>query len=256
MISFKTVSAICLVSILLFSCQDSNPSGPSDSGSWIVTDNTLTDPDSNTYTTVTIGNQVWTVENLRTTKYNDGTAIPGPTFTASKWSDLTTPAYCWYNDSTGAAYRQKWGALYNWYAVNTGKLAPAGWHVPTDAEWDTLKNYLLANGYNWDGTRGGNKIAKSMAAQTDWTNCCGEAGTIGKDPGKNNASGFSALPGGQRYPGSNFNIIGSNGYWWSATEYNERNARYRYLSCCYEYLGLTTYFKCCGVSVRLLRDSN
>jgi hypothetical protein len=83
-ISFKTVSAICLVSILLFSCQDSKPSGPDDSGLWIVTGNTLTDPDRNTYTTVTIGNQVWTVENLRTTKYNDGTAIPGPTFTTSQ----------------------------------------------------------------------------------------------------------------------------------------------------------------------------
>jgi uncharacterized protein (TIGR02145 family) len=73
----------------------------------------------------------------------------------------------------------KYGVLYNWFALATGKLAPQGWHVPTDADWDTLHNYLIANGYNWDGTTTGNKIAKSMAAQTDWYTGTTTVGAIG-----------------------------------------------------------------------------
>ena len=116
-----------------------------------MSDSTVKDADGNVYTTVKIGNQVWTVENLRTTKYNDGSAIPLVTDSAA-WVNLTTPGYCYYNNTTNADSIKKYGALYNWYAVDTKKLAPAGWHVPTDAEWDTLQNYLIANGYNWDGT--------------------------------------------------------------------------------------------------------
>ena len=128
---------------------------------------TITDFDGNGYQAVKIGNQVWTVENLRTTKYNDGTAIPYVTDSAA-WVNLTTPGYCYFNNMVNADSIRKFGALYNWYAVDTKKLAPAGWHVPTDAEWDTLENYLIANGYNWDGTTDSNKIAKSLAAKTDW----------------------------------------------------------------------------------------
>ncbi len=167
------------------------------SGSFISPPNTkIGDIDGNGYHIVKIGNQVWTVENLRTTRYNDGTAIPYVTDN-SAWANLSTPGYCYYgNDS--AANAVKYGALYNWHAVNTGKLAPEGWHVPTDAEWDTLQNYLIANGYNWDGTTTGNKIAKSMAAKTDW-NSSSTAGAPGNDVQSNNSSGFSALPGGYRY---------------------------------------------------------
>jgi uncharacterized protein (TIGR02145 family) len=215
----------------------------------------VTDADGNVYQSVRIGSQVWTVEDLRTTKYSDGTAIPGPTFTTSQWSDLTTPAYCWYEDSTGAAYRQKWGALYNWYAVNTGKLAPEGWRVPTDADWTTLENYLIANGYNWDGTTTENKIGKSMAARTDWPSFTkARAGTIGNDLGKNNASGFSALPGGYRTNDGNFYTIRDYGYWWSATEYDASGAWDRNLRCLIERLLRYDTNKSCGFSVRLLRD--
>ena len=99
---------------------------------------------------------------------------------------------------------KKFGALYNWYAVNTLKLAPKGWHVPNDAEWDTLQNYLTTNGYNWDGTTKENKIAKALAARTDWA-FSKDSGAIGNDLTKNNRSGFSALPGGSRnYGGHGF----------------------------------------------------
>ena len=98
------------------------------------------DIDGNNYLTVTIGTQIWMAENLRTTKYNDGTAIPLVTDNTT-WANLTTPAYCWYNNdakTNGSTY----GALYNWYSVNTKKLCPTGWHVPNDTEWTTLTTYL------------------------------------------------------------------------------------------------------------------
>jgi uncharacterized protein (TIGR02145 family) len=227
------------------------------SGSWIVTGTTLTDPDNNTYTTVTIGNQVWTVENLKTTKYNDGATIT-PVPDSLAWNNLytsgsTTGTYCYYNNS--AANGSKYGALYNWYAVNTGKLAPVGWRVPTDADWDTLQNYLIAKGYNWDGTTTGNKIAKSLASKTDWMSK-NTAGAIGNDLSKNNASGFSALPGGCRNSDGSFDSQSGIGVWWSATESNASIASDRSLYSNNEFLFVSSNFKACGYSVRLLRDLN
>ena len=121
---------------------------------------TVTDKDGNIYDTVHIGKQVWLKENLATTKYNDGTQIP--LVTDNSWYNLSTAAYCWYgNDS--ATYKPLSGALYNWYAVNTGKLCPAGWHVPADTEWTTLAKYLdpnaLANDcYNIQSSIAGDKL--------------------------------------------------------------------------------------------------
>jgi len=132
----------------------------------IGNNSTVKDADGNVYQTVKIGNQEWTMENLRTTKYNDGTPILNIT-SQTTWDSCLytlTEAFCHYNNTTNSDSIKKFGALYNWYAVNTGKLAPSGWHVPTDEEWDTLQNYLMENGYSWDGTTGENKIAKSMAA--------------------------------------------------------------------------------------------
>jgi uncharacterized protein (TIGR02145 family) len=217
-------------------------------------DNTgsVTDIDGNVYQTVKIGNQVWIVENLRTTKYNDGTPIPLVTDTTA-WKALTTPGYCYYNNTTHADSIKKYGALYNWYAVDTKKLAPKGWHVPTDAEWTILENYLIANGYDWDGTTTDNKIAKSMAAKTDWQTYT-KSGAIGNDLSKNNRSGFSALPGGYRVDNGLFSTIGLNGDWWSASEYDASNAYTRYLICVHDDLNRDYDRKSCGFSVRLLRD--
>ena len=167
---------------------------------------TVTDADGNVYRTVRIGNQEWTAENLRTTKYNDGSSIGS--------------GYKFYNNTTDAAAKKKWGALYAQNVVKSSKLAPAGWHVATDNDWKTLQNYLIANGYNYDGTISGNKIAKSMAATTDWEPDSEIAGAIGNDLSLNNASGFSALPAGWWYYGVNdFTGQGNEGYWFTSSGY-------------------------------------
>jgi uncharacterized protein (TIGR02145 family) len=218
--------------------------------------NTVTDADGNVYQTVKIGNQEWTRENFRTTKYNDGSPISNITGKITWDSCLftLTEAFCRYNNTTNSDSIKKFGALYNWYAVNTGKLAPAGWHVPTDAEWDTLQNYLIVNGYNWDGTTTENKIAQSLAAKTDWKSS--RDGAVGNDLTKNNRSGFSALPGGARDPENDFNGQDSNGYWWSATNGGAPCTWSRRLSFDYEDLITTFSDKCCGFSLRLVRDAN
>lgn len=194
-----------------------------------LNDSTITDLDGNVYTTVKIGDQVWTVENLRTTKYNDGTSIKLGAEN-DDWSK-PIPQYCWY--SNDIQNKAKYGALYNWYAVNTGKLAPKGWHIPTKAELDTLKNYLINNGFNWDLSKSGNKIAKSMASQDSCWDHWGindkfyddfyeeyytpHPGIIGTEISKNNSSGFSAIPGGFRNNLGAFFMKGEMFYSWSST---------------------------------------
>jgi uncharacterized protein (TIGR02145 family) len=215
-------------------------------------ESTVKDADGNVYHTVKIGNQVWMVENLRTTRFNDGSAIPQVTKKTS-WKKLTTPGYCWYdNDITKSG--SKYGALYNWYAVDTKKLSPEGWHVPADSEWDTLTNYLITNGYNYDGTTTGDKIAKSLAAKTDWK-VSTEPGAIGNDLTQNNRSSFSALPGGFRDDYGKFHQIGEFGSWWSATDMEVSTACIHNLFYNYVLLGWDfKSHKSCGFSVRLLRD--
>lgn len=170
------------------------------------------DIDGNIYQTTKIGNQIWTVENLRTTKYNDGTAIPNIIDT-DEWTSTNDGAFCYYNNDENN--KEKYGALYNWYAVNTGKLAPVGWHVPSHAEWDTLVDYLIANGYNWDGTTIGNKTGKSVATKTDWW-ISNKTGAVGNDLPSNNSSYFSAIPVGTIYT-NGFEPIGSRSSWFSTT---------------------------------------
>jgi len=217
---------------------------------WVVTDSSLTDPDGNIYTTVKIGNQVWTVDNLKTTKYNDGISIPNVTDN-EYWSGLGTGAYCYYGNDI--ANKEKFGALYNWAAVNTGKLSPYGWRVPTDADWTALENYLIANGYNYDGTTTGNKIAKSMAAG-DWKTETYK-GTVGNDLGTNNKSGFSGLPGGFRLPrDGGFTSQGESAFWWCATKSGGGYAYSRSLNYHYSHLITQSDLGSCGYSVRLVRD--
>jgi uncharacterized protein (TIGR02145 family) len=217
------------------------------------------DIDGNIYKTVTIGTQVWMAENLKTTKYNDGTAIPNVTVNAT-WNATTTGAYCDYSNtpSNSAIY----GRLYNWYAVdnnvatkmgsNGGKNAcPTGWHVPTSAEWTTLTNYLTNNGYGYEGS--GNDIGKSMAATSGWT-IDPTAGNVGNDQASNNSSGFTALPSGDRSSDGTFRTIGYLGNWWSSTEYNTANTYYRCMSSSLSYLYSDYIGKLGGFSVRCLKD--
>ena len=218
----------------------------------IVCEGTVTDIEGNVYQTLKIGNQVWTAENLRTTKYNDGTAIPHVPL-ISNWTNLSLPAYVIYNNTTDADSIRRFGALYNWYVVGTQKLAPSGWHVPTSAEWDTLQNFLIAKGYNWDGTTTDNKTGKSLAAKTDWI-ASSAAGTVGNDVPSNNRSGFSGLPAGSRYYDVNFNYIGQIGYWWTATAEDAAHADYRMLNSYNEFLDNYLSLNSCGFSVRLVKD--
>jgi uncharacterized protein (TIGR02145 family) len=229
----------------------------------IASAGTVTDADGNVYQTVNIGNQVWMTENLRVTKYNDESGIPLVTDSAT-WchifdSSLTTPAYCFYNNTTNSDSIKKYGALYNWYVVNPAnpkKIAPAGWHVPSDSEWTTMEKYLVLNGYNWDGTTDTthyNHIAKSLAAKTDWLTDT-TTGIIGCDLTKNNRSGFSALPGGCRNDGGTFCNQSNLGFWWSASEYGVSSAYSRYFYHSSDYLGRSDFYKSCGFSVRLVRD--
>ena len=178
----------------------------------------MTDRDGNTYKTIVIGTQTWMGENLKTTKLIDNTDIANVSVNAS-WIGLTTPGYCWYkNDEANKAV---YGALYNWYAVETGKLCSAGWHVPTDADYDTLELYLglPAAQVNLWGSRGTDQGVQ-MKSVTGWA--ADENGT--------NTSGFSALPGGYRYAADgSFYAVGSMTYWWSSTEDRLDTSWYRRL---------------------------
>jgi uncharacterized protein (TIGR02145 family) len=216
------------------------------------------DADGNIYHSIKIGTQTWMVENLKTTKYNDGTPIPaGPlststSFSNEEWSSLASPGFCWYNNDI--SNKNTCGALYNWYTVNTGKLAPAGWRVPTDADWAVLENYLIANGYNYDGSTTGNKIAKSLAAKTGWLTST-SAGAPGNAPSENNLSGFTAFSCGSRFYSGDFGNIGTNGcLWWTATDGSVSTAYDRSLNFEAPYLAGGVPEKNYGFSVRLLRD--
>jgi uncharacterized protein (TIGR02145 family) len=193
------------------------------------------DIDGNGYHSVTIGTQTWLVENLKTTKYNDGTAIPLVSDYLA-WPNLITPAYCWYNNDA-TTYKNAYGALYNWYAVNTAKLAPTGWHVATDAEWTTLTTYL-----------GGESVAGGKLK---------EAGTLNwlsPNTSATNETGFSALPCGGRWNNGIFADVGNYGYWWCSIEAATSLAWYRDV-----YYGNSAvlrggYNKAKGFSVRCVRD--
>lgn len=218
----------------------------------IVCEDSVTDMDGNVYHAVRIGNQVWTVENLRTTKFNDGEDIT-ELQDNSLWGSYPYPAYCCYGNTTNQDTIARFGFLYNWYTINTGKLFPEGWHVPTTAEWDTLQNFLIANGYNWDGTTEGNKIAKSLAARTEW-DTFEEPGTIGFDLASNNSTGFSALPGGSRYYDVDYNYMGTIGYWWCADSWDEFKSYYHQLNIYLDFLDRYMSLNSCGYSIRLVKD--
>jgi len=214
-----------------------------------VTGLTVTDVDANIYHTVKIGTQLWMVENLKTTKYNDGTAIPNASTNAA-WSSLATPGYSWYNNNI--ANRTNYGGLYNWFAINTGKLCPTGWHVPTDAEWTILTDYLANKGYGYQGT--GSNIAKSMAATSGW-NPSSTLGNVGNDLESNNNSLFTVLPGGDRNGDGTFAKMGNYGVFWSSSEQDATSAMFRSL-----FYGSARVergsglFKANGLSVRCIKD--
>jgi uncharacterized protein (TIGR02145 family) len=196
---------------------------------------TVTDSDGNEYNAVTINNQSWMTENLKTTKYNDGASIPLVEEDAA-WSGLLTPGYCWYRNDA-ETYKSTYGAFYNWYTVNTGRLCPTGWHVASDAEWTILSNYL-----------GGESIAGAKLKKT------GRSHWVEPNTGATNETGFTALPGGLRYHDGLFHDFGFSGYWWSSTELGKERAYFRYMSYTYSNLFRFDNLKKIGFSVRCIQD--
>jgi uncharacterized protein (TIGR02145 family) len=200
---------------------------------------TVTDIEGNSYKVVKIGNQVWMVENLKTAKYNDGTTIPN-VLDNIQWSNLTKGAWVYYNND--ASNNIKYGKLYNWYAVSkrtngNKNICPTGWHVPTDAEWSVLTDYL-----------GGRNVAGGKMKEvgtTIWNE-------LNKDA--SNTSLFTGLPGGYRSSNGDYNLIGNYGIWWSSAEFNTDFALNRYLKDNDGSAHRSNYYKGSGLSVRCLMD--
>ena len=192
-----------------------------------------TDGDGNNYPVVQIGTQIWMGENLKTTKFSDGTVIPNVTDDL-EWSALKSPGYCWYNNNS--AIKNTYGGLYNWYTVTTGKLCPEGWSVPIDDEWTTLINSLGGKDV------AGGKLKENGNAHWESPNDA------------TNESGFTALPGGYRNFDGAFNGLTGNGNWRSSTPYVGAFSWYQYLlfytGSIYTYYGNHEG----GFSIRCLKD--
>jgi uncharacterized protein (TIGR02145 family) len=207
---------------------------------------TVTDIDGNVYRTVIIGNFLWMAENLKTTSCNDGTKIPNVADSIA-WTGLTSGAYCWYrNDESNA---KTYGALYNWYAVNTGRLCPRGWRVPTDKEWKDLEGNadtrFSQGDPAWDKKGGrGQDAGRRLKAASGWSS--GGSGT--------DNVGFSALPGGERCSSGRFFVAGRSGFWWSCSANNDADAWYRNMIYGLDDIFRNIHPKWMGFSVRCLRD--
>ena len=255
--------------ILLISCSNKKEDKKGDNidlnqentSTAMVLKQAVTDIDGNTYDAVQIGDQVWMAENLRTTKYADGTAIPmGSTYS------FTEP--CRYAPGSGQSNEEnmdnvsRYGYLYNWPAVMHGAsssssnpsgvqgICPNGWHVPSDAEWTQLTNYVGSQ-TQYQCNNSSSNIAKALASTTGW-NSSSNTCAVGNNPISNNATGFSALPAGGYYGG--YGGFGGSAFFWSAAEYNDGYAYGRGLY--YNYAGVNRYNddKNYGFSVRCVRD--
>ncbi len=202
------------------------------------------DIDNNRYDIITIGTQTWMAENLKTTRYNDGTLIPLITDN-TLWGNASTnasPGYSWYNAPNESSNLIAYGALYNWYAINTTangnkNVCPTGWHVPTDVEWTTLTTNL-----------GGESVAGVKMKEA------GLAHWLSPNTGATNESGFTGLPGGYRYNSGTFYLIGGSGLWWSSKGYDATNAWIRGLGSGNGDVFRGDGIKGSGFSVRCLRD--
>jgi uncharacterized protein (TIGR02145 family) len=218
------------ISIFTSSCIEENDSLLIDRSPWVKY-GSMSDKDGNTYKTILIGTKTWMATNLSTTKYNDGTSIPqaaDPTL----WSKLSTPACCWQNSDP--IRKVTYGVLYNWYAVNTGKLCPSGWHVPSDEEWTEFTDNL-----------GGENVAGGKLKESGfkhWNAPNTEA---------TNETHFSAIPGGDRLSGPDalFENLGNAGCWWTMTV-NEDLATSRIIYYNSNHVQKSFYPRKCGLSVR------
>ena len=192
----------------------------------------VTDKDGNTYKIVTIGKQIWMAENLNVEHYRNGDVIP-QVQDKEEWDALTTGAWCYYDNNSGNG--TTYGKLYNWYAVNDPRgLAPEGWHVPGDAEWIKLTDFL-----------GGAEIAgNKMKSNNGWD----------ENGNGTNSSGFTAIPGGYRNHEGYYTNISKNGLFWTSTEFSSTNAWFRNVIGNIPDVYNPNYGKDFGLSVRCLKD--
>jgi len=196
-----------------------------------------TDGDGNTYDTVVIGTQVWLTENLKTTKYNVVISIPLVT-DDDKWISTKFGAFCWYNNDP--TYKDSYGGLYNWYAVDVGALCPVGLHVATESEWTTMINYL-----------GGEYVAGGKLKETGFTHW------QSPNEGATDETGFTARAGGERDRFGTFDMIGNTGYWWTASLHNNDD-RYAWkvnIHSGFREIYKAAFPKEAGFSVRCIKDN-
>ncbi|MCK9208187.1 MAG: fibrobacter succinogenes major paralogous domain-containing protein, partial [Salinivirgaceae bacterium] len=194
----------------------------------------ISDAEGNNYGTIGIGHQIWMTSNLKTVLFNDSDSIPSIT-ADSLWSGMNTAGYCWYLNDVG--YKNTYGALYNWYTVNTQKLCPTGWHVPSEADWTELVDYL-----------GGASMAGGLLKES------GTSHWKTPNEGATNEYGFTALPGGKRLDSGEFDFMQVEGNFWSSESFSTQNASYLFLL--YNYPNsLQNYAnKKSGFSVRCVKD--
>lgn len=206
-----------------------------------LADDEVVDMDENVYHSVTIGSQVWLKENLKTTRYNDNTLIPNVKESLD-WAQLSSPAYCWYFNIVDRTNNK--GILYNWYAVNSKKLCPAGYHVPSDAEWLELEIFIgmdpeIANLLDWRG----DKLSKSLMADYSWY-----------DP-QDDDYGFSAIPAGFRSSGTgSFDEYEHQTDWWCADEKDQFTALRRSIVDYTDGIYRNVCQKNTGLSVRCIKN--
>tara|TARA_Y100000766_G_scaffold247876_1_gene229327 strand:- start:123 stop:791 length:669 start_codon:yes stop_codon:yes gene_type:complete len=197
----------------------------------------LTDADGTIYKCV-IGKQEWMSHNLNVEHFRNGDIIP-EVKTDEDWEragEEKRPAWCYYENEKSNG--EKYGKLYNWYAVNDPRgLAPEGWHVPIETEWTALIDYLSANGHDKEES----KVLKSISG---W----------GYDGNGTDDYGWNGLPGGLRGYNGDFNNIGSYGLWWSSSQYSVDDAWGRSLDYSYDVVYISYLSKKAGFSVRCLRD--
>jgi uncharacterized protein (TIGR02145 family) len=203
------------------------------------------------YRTVTIGDQVWMAENLKTTFFNDGTPIP--LVKDEKEWDRTTPAYCWFENNR-KRYMETYGPLYNWFTVNTGKLCPLGWHVPSAAEWTKLTKFL-GDSIPWKESGDSVILIPQLAGMK-----LKEAGNLhwaaNDTIHATDQYGFRALPGGARFKQGTFFDISYQGSWWSSTEDDHQDAKNCEMSSDQNGVTEIQQYKQFGMSVRCIKNKD
>jgi len=216
---------------------------------------TVTDIDGNVYSTIKIGNQIWMKENLRVMRYADGRAISSLGVSAYQNNELNTPVYGkYYNWATAMDLSQTFNTATWSGTIPRQGVCPTGWHLPSDLEFETLTNYLIANGHNYDGSTTGNKIGKSLASTAYWipNSITGDPGNT-DFPAYRNKSGFTGIAAGYRMANGSFCCGGGNAGWWSVTN-SKNNALKFAISETIVFSVIQEDSKVIGTGIRCIKD--